>query len=278
MKKRLSLILCVITLMAVALPATVVSADAKTLDHVMITPTSSNLLVGMTQRFTAQGEDANNEPIHGLAYTWAVVNGGGTIDSKGLFTAGTAAGTFADTVQVTAKQGTTSVIDVASVKIFAVAGSLDHVVVSPETVILPVGGTQEFTAQGQDANDLPITTGLTYNWEVVNNGGTITNSGVSTAVFTAGTDVSTFTDTVKVTVTQNTTSVTALVTVIVNAAQNQNKTGFFPWGWFQGLKKGWHGLHFPPGWFKNGKANQAHDEITPASPHGKGNPNNNKNK
>ena len=276
MKKRLMVILCIITLIAAVLPATAVSADAKTLTHVVITPTSSNLLYGATQQFTARGEDVNNEAIDGLTYTWAVVNGGGTIDSNGLFTAGTTAGPFANTIKVTAVQGQKSVTGFASVTVFAAVGNLDHIVISPTTVTLAVGGTQQFTAQGQDANNLPIA-GLTYVWSIdaVISGGTIDTS---SGLFTAGTTTGTFTDTVKVTV--QGTAIFDLATVIVKIGANQNKSGFFPWGWLQGLKKGWNGLHFPPGWYKNGKATQdlTGDENTPAATSGKGNQNNKKNK
>lgn len=274
MKKRLIVILFVVTLIAAALSPTAVSAAAKPLTHVVITPASCNLLVGTTQQFTARGEDANNDQIDGLTYTWALVIGGGTIDSNGLFTAATTTGTFANTVQVTARQGTKSVIGVASVTIFAAAGPLDHVVISPTTATLPVSGTRQFTAQGQDANNLPIS-GLTYVWSVVNGGGSID---ITTGLFTAGDNPDTYTDTVKVTATQGALNEVALASITIKAGPNQNKSNFFPWGWLQGSKKGWQGLHFPPGWFKNGKANQADDEIIPASPQRKGNQNNNKNK
>jgi len=362
MKKRLTVILCVITLIAAVLPVTVVSADAKTLTHVVITPTSSNLLYGATQQFTARGEDVNNEAIDGLTYTWAVVNGGGTINGSGLFTAGTTALHFENTIKVTAVQGQKSVTGFASVTVFAAVGNLDHIVISPTTVTLAVGGTQQFTAQGQDANNLPIT-GLTYVWSA-NGGGSISGSGLfaattlgifndtvqvyatinntikakasvkvvvltnvvisptaariipggtqqftaqgqdtnnlpiagltyvwsvdavisggtidtSSGLFTAGTTTGTFTDTVKVTV--QGTAIFDLATVIVKIGANQNKSGFFPWGWEHGLKKGWNKLHFPPGWYKNCKATQdlTGDENTSAARPGKGNQNNKKDK
>jgi len=40
--------------------------------------------------------------VDNVSYTWAVVAGGGTINSTGLFTAGNTPGTYPNTVQVTA--------------------------------------------------------------------------------------------------------------------------------------------------------------------------------
>jgi len=44
-------------------------------------------------------------------------------------------------------------------------GPLKQVVITPSTVTLPVGGTQQFSAQGQADNHVPIPN-LTYTWAV----------------------------------------------------------------------------------------------------------------
>jgi PKD repeat protein len=67
-----------------------------------IVPPSAALNPGASQQFNAQVFDQNNNPIVGSAITWALINGGGTINSSGLFTAGLPSGTFAGTVQATA--------------------------------------------------------------------------------------------------------------------------------------------------------------------------------
>ena len=43
-----------------------------------------------------------------VAFTWAVVNGGGTIDQDGLFTAGSIAGDYSNTIKVNAESITTT--------------------------------------------------------------------------------------------------------------------------------------------------------------------------
>ncbi|MFQ5421611.1 MAG: hypothetical protein ACE5EY_14760, partial [Anaerolineae bacterium] len=65
----------------------------------VVTPTTTALPVAGTQQFKAQVYDQNGDPITGLPYTWQVINGGGTIDGNGLFTAGSAWGTYSDTVR-----------------------------------------------------------------------------------------------------------------------------------------------------------------------------------
>jgi hypothetical protein len=72
---------------------------AGPLDHIVVTPASATVAVGGTQQFTAKGYDVDDNPVPKLSFTWAVVNGGGTINTSGLFTAGSAEGTFPDTVE-----------------------------------------------------------------------------------------------------------------------------------------------------------------------------------
>ena len=79
--------------------ATVVNADVgPALDHILVSPNPATVEINYSRPFTAQGYDAGNAPIRGLRFTWNVVNGGGTIDATGLFTAGSAPGSYANTV------------------------------------------------------------------------------------------------------------------------------------------------------------------------------------
>lgn len=65
-----------------------------------ISPTSVNLGTGLTKQFTAVARDQFGATITGPGLTWAVVSGGGTVNSSGLFTAPANAGK--STVRVTA--------------------------------------------------------------------------------------------------------------------------------------------------------------------------------
>ena len=69
---------------------------------ITISPASATLDQEATQLFAATAYDSSSIPIPGTTFNWSVVAGGGTIDNTGLFTAGTVAGTYANTIQATA--------------------------------------------------------------------------------------------------------------------------------------------------------------------------------
>jgi hypothetical protein len=62
------------------------------LDHIVVTPASATVATGGTQQFSAQGYDADDNPIPNLPFEWNATGVEGTINSTGLFTAGSAAG------------------------------------------------------------------------------------------------------------------------------------------------------------------------------------------
>lgn len=64
---------------------------------VVVTPASAVLPTGGTQQFTAQAFDAANNPLSGLVFTWSTA-GGGAVTQGGLFTAGSAPGTYTNNV------------------------------------------------------------------------------------------------------------------------------------------------------------------------------------
>jgi hypothetical protein len=174
----------------------VVHISAQTngnLDHVSMNPLTASLAAGATQQYSAQGYDANNVAIPNLPYTWTVIAGGGSVNTSGLFTAGAAAGTYTNSIEVIAFQGNTAQAAFASVSVLGTVGPLDHVQLTPVSVNLIAAGTQQFAAQAYDSNNVAIP-GLTYNWSVVGGGGTVSTAGL----FTAGAVVSTYTNTIQV--------------------------------------------------------------------------------
>lgn len=190
-------------------------ADSNTnsIASVQITPANTTLPIGGTQQFSAQAYDANDDLVTNVTYFWLVANSGGTIRTSGIFTAGSVVGTYANTVEVVAVQGSLSKIAYATVTVTGTVGTLNHVTITPASATVGSGETQQFTAQGYDANNFAIT-GLTYKWEVVNGGGTIDNNGL----FTAGSTTGTFANTIRVTVTQGSNSVINYAAVVVTAA------------------------------------------------------------
>ena len=167
---------------------------AGPLATLVVTPETTTLAQGGTQTFTAVGRDAGGNIVT-INPTWSVVNGGGTVPTGAtgttvVFTAGTTAGTFTNTVR--AAEGTLA----DSSTVIVTSPPVVTLVVTPETATLAPGGTQTFTAVGRDAGGNIVTINPT--WSVVNGGGTVPSGSTgNTVVFTAGTTAGTFTNTVR---------------------------------------------------------------------------------
>jgi len=152
---------------------------------ITVTPNPAVLPIGGTQQFTAVGRDAFGNVV-AFGASWSVQAGGGMIDNAGLFTAGSAAGTYPTTVRAcsTLACGAGSVEAFATVTV--TAGALASITVTPNPTTVGVGASRQFTAVGRDANgNVVATQGLA--WTVVNGGGTIDGAGLFDAGGTAGT-------------------------------------------------------------------------------------------
>ncbi|MBI2832224.1 MAG: S8 family serine peptidase [Chloroflexi bacterium] len=94
------------------------TVNRAALDHVTLSPDTAFLRPTTSQQFNASAYDQYGNAVSGpgLTYTWSVVNGGGSIDVGGLFTAGGATGTFVNTVKAEAtadsvtKEGTATAV------------------------------------------------------------------------------------------------------------------------------------------------------------------------
>ena len=171
-----------------------------TLSSIVVSPNPQTLAANGTQQFSAVGKDFSGATV-ALTPTWSVVAGGGTISASGLFTAGTTPGTFANTVKASSDNisGTATVI--------VTVGPLATIVVTPNPVSIGIGSTQQFVAVGKDASGNTVQ--VTPAWSVVAGGGTVN----ATGLFTAGTVVGTFTNTVQA----SSGGITATATVTVTA-------------------------------------------------------------
>lgn len=163
------------------------SAEPRVTTALALTPTTTTLAPGATQQFTAVAT-ASNGKVLDVNPIWSVVAGGGTIDQNGLFTAGTTAGTFTNTVSVTCS-GVTS-----TATVIITAGPLATITVTPNPANLTPGALQTFTAVGRDANGNIVA--ITPVWSVTAGGGSIN---ASTGVFTAGNTLGAFPNTVRAT-------------------------------------------------------------------------------
>ncbi len=168
------------------------------LDHVVISPTTTTLPVGGVQQFTAQAYDNANQVLTNVTYFWLVTAGGGNVNPTGataVFTAGGTPGAYPNTVEVLAVQGSNVQVATASVTVTGNPGALDHVSVTPASVTMTPGATQQFTAQAYDSANIPIP-GLAYTW-LVTAGGSITSANNNVVTFTAGTSIGTFTNAIQ---------------------------------------------------------------------------------
>ncbi len=75
------------------------NAFSGSLHHIQINPILSVIPKGAQQVFQAAGYDIYNNPAPMGLVTWSVLNGGGTIDSNGIFTAGTVVASFTNTIK-----------------------------------------------------------------------------------------------------------------------------------------------------------------------------------
>jgi len=172
------------------------------LASITVAPNTDTLSAGGTQSFTAVGRDRYGRAV-AISPTWTVVGGGGTITGAGLFTAGTAPGTFPNTIQ--ASSGGIS----AQATVTVLPGTVASITVSPSPDTLRVGGTQQFAAVGRDAagNTVPITA----TWSMAAGGGTITTAGL----FTAGGVPGTYANTIQAS--SRGISATATITVLAGS-------------------------------------------------------------
>jgi parallel beta-helix repeat protein len=142
--------------------------------YIVVTPSSTSVVAGMTQTFTAVGYNSLNQVIPGLTFTWTT--NVGTISASGTLTAQTASGL---TGYVRATNGLVS----GSAIVIVTPGALSQIAVTPSPAIVVAGTQAQFTATGKDVYNNVIT-GLTFSWTT--NVGTVSASGLFTAQSTAG--------------------------------------------------------------------------------------------
>jgi parallel beta-helix repeat protein len=143
------------------------------LTHIVVSPSPVNVAAGSEQAFSALGYDRFDNVVPGLTLVWTTNLG--AMNGSNL-TAQTSAGAVG---YVRATSGL--VFGDSSVKI--VPGALDHIDLSPSTLVAIAGSHTQFAATGKDVynNTIP---GLTFSW--TSTVGTAANNGTLTAQTTAG--------------------------------------------------------------------------------------------
>ena len=185
-----------------------VAVTSAVLQAVVLTPSSVSLTTGARQQFTVSGRWSDGSTT-APAITYSAT--GGTITAGGLYTAGTTTGTFS--VTATQQGGTLS----ATATITITAPVLQAVIITPSSVSLTTGATQQFSASGRWSDGSTTALAVTYSAT----GGTITAGGLYTAGPTPGT--------FSVTATQQGGTLAATAVVIITSPSTGNSyTTNFP--------------------------------------------------
>ncbi|MGN6420697.1 MAG: carbohydrate-binding protein, partial [Pseudobacter sp.] len=158
----------------------IVDAAGHQVQSMAIQPDSARILVGETLQLKAIGRDQyNNYIMLSPSPVWSVNNSHGQVSAGGLFTSDSA-GTYI----VTAVSGLLS--DTAVVRVLGTP-ELTYIRITPDTLVVPVGASQQFTAKGYDQYDAQVPLTDSVYWTVTGAGNSISNSGLLSAGLTPGT-------------------------------------------------------------------------------------------
>lgn len=158
----------------------IVPASAHQVENVVVKPDSARIFAGDSLQFTAMGYDADSNyimlspaPVWTVSGTGNLISAGGLLrtDSTGQYT-------------VTATSGALS--GAAFVNIVGVP-VLSRIDIKPDTVVVPVRASQQFTAKGYDQYNTQVPLTDTVFWSVTGSGNSISTSGVLTAGNAPGT-------------------------------------------------------------------------------------------
>jgi hypothetical protein len=141
-----------------------------------VSPDSASVAPSQSVLFAAKIIRDNNE-TEPVTIVWSAT--GGTIDSAGNFTAGTTAGKF----KVVARSSSSDLADSSEVVVSASAPTLVSVSLTPSSLNLEPGGTQQLTVAGKmsDGSTAPVAVTWTAG------GGKVDTAGLYTAGSTSGT-------------------------------------------------------------------------------------------
>jgi len=152
-----------------------ITLTAPVLAQILLSPGNVLLSAGGSQQFFVEGQTVDSVSV-GVSPIYTAT--GGTISPLGAYTAGSTPGTF----QVIASDTASGMADTALVTIAPPAPTLQALVLTPTSVALLPGATQQFAVSGHltDGSTAPVT--VTYNAT----GGTITSAGLYTAGVSPG--------------------------------------------------------------------------------------------
>jgi len=157
---------------------TILTTDLP-VDHLEIEQNSGSVYYGQTMQFSAKAYDEDNTVLGGKTFTWSVEGGIGSIDSGGLFTAST---TESAGKVICECDGVTTYVNI---QVIGTRPEIDRIVISPSSVTIKAGSTQQFIATFYDSDNNELSD-VTATWVLSEDDlGTITDYGL----FTAGNSV-----------------------------------------------------------------------------------------
>ncbi|RYY60668.1 MAG: carbohydrate-binding protein, partial [Chitinophagaceae bacterium] len=157
-----------------------VPATDHSVNGVVVKPDSARILVGETVQLSAVGIDQDNNfimispaPVWTSSGTHGIVSSTGlfTSDSTGVYVVRAASGLFNDS----------SVVRVMGTPV------LTTLLIKPDTLVIPVGASQLFTAKGYDQYGAQVPLVDSVYWSVTGSGNSISSGGLFTAGVTPGT-------------------------------------------------------------------------------------------
>ncbi len=148
--------------------------SSPTLNEIVVTPDSIALPTGGSQQFEVTGRMDNGSTTV-VAATFTAT--GGTVSASGLYTAGPVAGAF----RVIAMQAGATLADTSLVTITE-PPVLTAISLTPDSVVLPAGGVQQFEVTGRMNDGSTTAAAATF----TATGGTVSASGLYTAGPVAG--------------------------------------------------------------------------------------------
>ena len=157
--------------------ATVDVTVNQTLSTIAIAPDPVTMPTGGTQQFSATAKDQfGNALATQPPFTWSC-SGGGSIDANtGAYSAINANASVV--VSAVATVGSASASDSADVTVLV----LDSVTVSPADVVMPTGGTQQFSAVAKDQFGNALATQPPFTWSCSGGGSIDANTGAYSAI------------------------------------------------------------------------------------------------
>lgn len=149
----------------------IVNAADLNVSRIAITPDSSSVAVGGRKQYTGVAYGADNSKFD-LPITWTAQSG--SFDAyKGIYTANTTPGMYNIYATAGGFTGTAKINVLAPPR-------LARIEIVPDTVVIPYGASQLFTAKGYDQYNAAYTFTSPV-WSVTGSGNTITQGGALTA-------------------------------------------------------------------------------------------------